>query len=67
MGKFISTDWKVMVDHPPTLELDERYCAWFRARVPDSRIRALDKTQRERQWKDSQPTRLQDLISEAAC
>ncbi len=58
---------KIMLNNPPALELDERYCAWFRARVPDSRIRALDKTGAELKWKDSQPTRMSELIPEAAC
>lgn len=60
---------RILLDDPGrvALELDERYIAWFHARVPDSRIRALDKTTPERRWKDSQPTRLQDLVPEAAC
>ena len=58
---------RILVDDPPALELDERYCTWFHAKVRDSRIRALDKTGAERRWKDSHPTRLQDLIPEAAC
>ncbi len=58
---------RILLDDPPALELDERYCTWFQATVPDSRIRALDKTRDELRWKASHPTRLSELIPEAAC
>jgi len=58
---------RILLDNPPALELDERYVTWFHARVPDSRIRALDKTGPERKWKDSHPTRMSELVPEAAC
>lgn len=45
---------RILVDQPPALELDERYCAWWNHKVPDARIRALDKTPAEFRWRDSQ-------------
>lgn len=46
---------RILIDHPPALELDERYCAWFNRRIDDARIRALNKTPDEFRWRDSQP------------
>ena len=46
---------RILIDHPPALELDERYCAWFNHHVEDARIRALNKTPDEFRWRDSQP------------
>lgn len=45
---------RILIDHPPTLELDERYCAWPGRIVPDARIRAIDKTPDEFHWRNSQ-------------
>lgn len=45
---------RILIDHPPALELDQRYCAWWNHRVPDARIRALDKTPEEFRWRNSQ-------------
>lgn len=45
---------RVLIDQPPAVELDERYCAWFNHKVPDARIRALNKTPEEFRWRDSQ-------------
>lgn len=44
---------RILIDHPPALVLDERYCAWWNAWVPDARIRNLNKTTEEMQWRDS--------------
>ncbi len=43
---------RILIDNPPALELDERYCAWFNRAVPDARIRALNKTPEEFQWRN---------------
>ena len=45
---------RILIDQPPALELDERYCAWFNKRVDDARIRALNKTDAEFRWRDAQ-------------
>ncbi len=45
---------RILLDNPPALELDERYCAWFNRAVPDARIRALNKTPEEFQWRNNQ-------------
>ncbi len=45
---------RILIDHPPALELDERYCAWFNRDVRDARIRALNKTPEEFQWRNEQ-------------
>ena len=45
---------RILIDQPPALILDERYCAWFNRRVPDARIRALNKTPDEFRWRNSQ-------------
>lgn len=42
---------RILLDHPPAVELDERYCAWFNHDVPDARIRALNKTDAEFAWR----------------
>jgi len=44
---------RILIDHPPALELDRRYCAWPNHRVPDARIRVIDKTPEEFQWRNS--------------
>lgn len=46
---------RILIDSPPALELDERYCCWHHLRMDDVRIRALNKTQAEYRWRDSQP------------
>lgn len=46
---------RILLDHPPALELDERYCAWWNHTIPDARIRALNKTPDEFRWRDQQP------------
>lgn len=38
---------RVLIDAPPALELDNRYCAWPNHQIDDVRIRALDKTPQE--------------------
>lgn len=45
---------RILVDNPPALILDERYCAWFNRTIPDARIRALNKTPEEFAWRDAQ-------------
>lgn len=45
---------RLLVDEPPALILDERYCAWWNRHVPDARIRALNKTPEEFTWRNSQ-------------
>lgn len=45
---------RILIDQPPALELDNRYCAWFNHSVPDARIRALNKTPEEFDWRNSQ-------------
>ena len=45
---------RILIDHPPARELDERYCAWWNHNVPDARIRALNKTPEEFRWRDNQ-------------
>ena len=45
---------RILIDHPPALELDTRYCAWWNHNVPDARIRALNKTPDEFRWRDNQ-------------
>lgn len=45
---------RILLDQPPAVELDERYCAWWNHQVPDARIRALNKTPDEIRWRDSQ-------------
>lgn len=45
---------RILIDHPPAVELDERYCAWWNHTVPDARIRALNKTPEEFRWRDTQ-------------
>ncbi len=45
---------RILIDHPPALELDERYCAWWNHHVKDARIRALNKTPEEFRWRDQQ-------------
>ena len=47
---------RILLDQPPALELDERYCAWFNHDVPDARIRALNKTDAEMRWRHEQPS-----------
>lgn len=43
---------RILLDQPPALELDERYCAWWNHSVPDARIRALNKTPDEFTWRN---------------
>ncbi len=45
---------RILIDHPPAVELDERYCAWWNHAVRDARIRALNKTPEEFRWRDEQ-------------
>lgn len=45
---------RILIDQPPALELDGRYCAWWNHHVDDARIRALNKTVDEFRWRDSQ-------------
>ncbi len=45
---------RILLDHPPALELDERYCAWWGKGVHDARIRALNKTTDEFKWRNNQ-------------
>jgi hypothetical protein len=35
---------RILLDSPPALELDARYCAWWTQNIPDARIRVLEKT-----------------------
>jgi hypothetical protein len=44
---------RICIDQPPALILDQRYCAWWNRRIPDARIRALDKTPEEFAWRNS--------------
>ncbi len=45
---------RILIDSPPAVELDERYCAWWNHKVDDARIRALNKTPEEFRWRDQQ-------------
>jgi Glycosyltransferase family 6 len=38
---------RILLDHPPALELDGRYCAWWTQFAGDTRIRVLEKTPEE--------------------
>lgn len=38
---------RILLDSPPALELDQRYCAWWTSNVDDPRIRVLEKTPEE--------------------
>jgi hypothetical protein len=45
---------RILIDHPPALELDGRYCAWPTHNTQDVRIRVIDKTPDEFHWRNTQ-------------